>query len=656
MVAIHLQNALVSVHIIDTTYPKRDPTKKIGQPMSRQIPFLPLFSAFFRPYVACTWFVCAWLHGVSALAQTPEPLPDTTQARRKTLRNLSRSLALGKRLLKKNPCRAQTAFSYILAQAALFEERHASNPISAWKKRNKRPFLRSIRKIATPAKRLARRVAAPCKLQQQLEEHQKQIRSLQRIPSTKNTCEAYNQLSEADQTLVQGPGFSARRLSSLWRRSYNRWYKAQKRSITRQKTKALRLCRSRWRRHYKRGRFQRACQRRWKPRNSRQRGQLWVGVDAPAMLFLNDEACGTASIQTPLRTGRYLLRLASPDGSFPEQSLTIFVKRGAPTLVLFRPQRDGIAVARRLPPRKPPTRREDGLLLPPDDPPPTRRIIDPNVRTTPDTRTTPTRRIATREDPPDDPPPPRTTPSSDSNYTLEAPLWIGLGARFFSRTLYYNDDIFGELSPYNLLMAPSLALQMHWYPAAHFTQGPLAHIGLVAEFSYAIGLQSRTPDGKNLPTDAYQLQVGLRGRLPLGPVSLMLTVGYALQSFRIDTQNPANESGLEIPSVDYHALRIEPRAYWAIHPRVGLFVGAAYRVILAAGEIATEPFFPRIWIGQIDAEAGLDIHILRWLAVRARFQFNHAFSTMNSQPGDRRVAGGAVDQSTNLDLFLVFRL
>lgn len=651
MAAFHLPNTLVPVQITETTYPKRDPTKKIGQPMSRQIRIITLFPTALRPCFGIVCFVCVWLLGVFAFAQTPEPLPDTTQARRKTLRALSRALSLGKRLLKKNPCRAQTAFSYLLAQAALFEELHAPNPISAWKKRNKRPFLRSIRKMAAPAKRLARRVAAPCKLQQQLEDHQKQIRTLQRIPSTKNTCEAYNQLAEADQTLSQGPGFSARSLSSLWRRNYNRWYKAQKRSITRQKNKALRQCRSRWRKHYKRGRFQRACQRRWKPRNSRQRGQLWIGVDAPAMLFLNDEACGTASIQTPLRTGRYLLRLTSPEGNFPEQSFTIFVKRGAPTLVLFHPQRNGIAVARRLPSPKPPTRREDGLLLPPDDPPPTRRTTDPDARTSP-----PTRRIATRDDPPDDPPPPRTTPPTENNHTLEAPLWIGLGARFFSRNLYYNDDIFGELSPYNLLMAPSLALQMHWYPGAHFTQGPLAHIGLVAEFSYALGLQSRTPNGKNLPTDAYQLQAGLRGRLPLGPVSLMLTVGYALQSFRIDTKNPANESGLEIPSVDYHALRIEPRAYWAIHPRVGLFLGAAYRVILAAGEIATEPFFPRLWIGQIDAEAGLDIHILRWLAVRTRFQFNHAFSTMNSQPGDRRVAGGAIDQSTNIDLFLVFRL
>ncbi|MCB9641237.1 MAG: hypothetical protein H6727_20225 [Myxococcales bacterium] len=591
-------------------------------------------------------FPCSTLFPMLAHAQDSKSLRDSRGVRKSILRRLGRALKRGKRALKKNPCRAKDAFDSILnAQNEL------PNQTSSWRRRNKRSFLRSVGKLARQAKRYKGRLRNSCEVQKRLEEHQSEVSKLQRARDAKNNCEAYQQIDEAEKKLKQGPGISIRPLPRAWKKSYSRWYKRQKRNISRKKGKVLRACRRQWRKLYASGKFPRSCKRRWRPRSRRQRGELWIGVDQPAMIFVNNEACGTASIRTTLKAGRYLIRIASPTGSFSEQNLTVLVKRGSPTVLLFRPEGKSEPMGMRTAPNKrqdldpPPRRRDTTVAITPEDPPP-RRVAqnDPTIRT----------RRAPPPDMPEDPPPARKTFTPSDK--VEAPLWIGIGARFFSRTLYYNDDIFGELSPYNLLMAPALALQMHWYPGAHFTNGPLAHIGLVAEFSYALGLESRTPDGKTLPTSAYQLQAGLRGRFPIGPISLMLTAGYALQSFQIDTKNPANESGLEIPSVEYHALRIEARAYWAIHPRIGLFLGSAYRVILGAGEIATDAYFPKIWIGQVDAEAGLDINILRWFAIRTRFQFNHYFSSMNSQPGDRRVAGGAVDQYANIDLFLVFRL
>src|SRR5581483_7756758 len=112
---------------------------------------------------------------------------------------------------------------------------------------------------------------------------------------------------------------------------------------------------------------------------------------------------------------------------------------------------------------------------------------------------------------PSEPPPPPAQQEPQPEAKREEPeetserpmgLRVGAGFKVFSRQFGYTDDLFNRLSTYKLPYGPAILLDAEAYPAAFFMRGPLANIGLLAYFDYAVGISSKAADGTKYGTQA----------------------------------------------------------------------------------------------------------------------------------------------------------
>ena len=243
---------------------------------------------------------------------------------------------------------------------------------------------------------------------------------------------------------------------------------------------------------------------------------------------------------------------------------------------------------------------------------------------------------------------------SRSGRELGPPLAISLRADLFSRSLRFNDHLFGGTRSFDLTLAPAAGGQLVWYPTAHFGDGLLAHLGLVVDASYTIPSDSKDSTGQAYPTRAFAAWTGLRGRLAWGKHQLYSTLGVGLQSFQIRDAPAAAKP--EVPSVAYRHLR------WALGSKIALWRGLAlelnlaYLPVLNAGEITSADYFPRASVSGIDVAAQLRLPIAYGLQVDVGTRLRRFFYDLNPQPGDRNVAGGAVDQYLNFTIGLAYAM
>ena len=233
---------------------------------------------------------------------------------------------------------------------------------------------------------------------------------------------------------------------------------------------------------------------------------------------------------------------------------------------------------------------------------------------------------------------------SQGDETHPSPLDVGLGVVAFTRHLKYNDDLSG-LSSYRLDLGPSIGLQAHWYPVAHFDSGALANIGLDlrARMMFAVdtGLDDQT-----FSTSSHAFGIGLRGRLPLGEHELGAVIGYANQTFAIaSAKTDAGVVDPGIPSASYGFLRLGLEArlvFGAVH------VGAAAAIlpVLSTGEV--ERWFPRSSALGLEGQLSVGYALSRSLELEAAFGMQRIALSMNPELDDvdlgRPIAGGAVDE------------
>ncbi|MEM1009195.1 MAG: PEGA domain-containing protein [Myxococcota bacterium] len=423
-----------------------------------------------------------------------------------------------------------------------------------------------------------------------------------------------------------------------------RWRRKRLRYIAKQRKRAERRCRRSWRTltRDRKGTLRPSCAKRFRgPR--RRRGQLWITSAPTADVYINRTYCGRTPIRLAIRAGTYDIKLRPKGNLYKPSATKVYVNRRQNSFVVKRTSDWNKRPTPRVATNDPPTR------------PPPRTQREPVTRFQPSMRKktrTRTRRISRRQRRVSR----RNKIKTLKNTPIEDPFWIAIGPRIFGRFFYYNDDIFQELFPYRLPIGPAISLQFHWYPGAHFTNNALAHIGLIGDFYYALGIQSRTPEPNSiaLSTTAYQFHIGLRGRIPIGPIALQIDAGYAQQYFSINTQDPNTLSPVEFPATTYQTLRFGLRLYWSLSERFALFLHSAYRHPLSTGEIGSDEYFPRLFAGQFEAGLGFDVHLLTWMSLRMLGQYQHYFFSFNSEPGDRRVAGGALDQYYHVDLLVAF--
>ena len=247
-------------------------------------------------------------------------------------------------------------------------------------------------------------------------------------------------------------------------------------------------------------------------------------------------------------------------------------------------------------------------------------------------------------------------PSSPNTAERPVALNLGVGAKLFGRRFFYKDDIFKALSKYTLPVGPALQLEADWYPGAHFTTGVAANIGLSVGFNYALGISSVANDGTRYGTSALRLRAGLIGRLTFGRIQLLPQVGYVMQTYSI--ASGANGAAKpNIPDVSYSILRAGLGTRISLIGPLGVTAGFNYQAPLSTGEISSTAYFPRLKAGGLDGNFGVAIGpLFNRVEVRLGVEYIRYWYSMNPEPGDASVAGGALDDSFGGSLMVAFTL
>lgn len=257
-------------------------------------------------------------------------------------------------------------------------------------------------------------------------------------------------------------------------------------------------------------------------------------------------------------------------------------------------------------------------------------------------------RITRREGGEEPPEGPAETEEPGETETWSAgptPPWsdTAIGVKFFSRSLSWNDDLFGALRAYELGGAPALVVSTTWYPGAHFSEGIVGSIGLAFDLEHAFAVESTTSDGERFPTTELAWAFGLRGRFALGPATVLPLVQYGGHVYAIDPAGPGNPRPA-IPDVSYRFVRAGLGGRMELIPEFVLHVDLAYLFVSEAGEIISELYFPHGEVGGVEVAVGASYRVTGPLWVEVGFDVRRYFFTMNPVPGDLWVAGGAVDQ------------
>jgi hypothetical protein len=222
-----------------------------------------------------------------------------------------------------------------------------------------------------------------------------------------------------------------------------------------------------------------------------------------------------------------------------------------------------------------------------------------------------------------------------------AALQIAAGPRAFGRILRWNDDLFQRMVGYQVAPAFAMGLTLDWFPAAHFTSGVLANIGLTGSYDMALGLGTRSADGV-FPTQATGFDVGLQFRLPFNGWQLGAVGAYGQQNFAIGNA-PAVRSTLP-PDVAYNFIRAGAFGRFSLTSALELSLNAEYLLVQSSGMIGSADYFPRASAAGVGAGLGIDWYFSRAFGVGLSGGIRRYFFNMNSQPGDANVAGGAIDQ------------
>ena len=250
------------------------------------------------------------------------------------------------------------------------------------------------------------------------------------------------------------------------------------------------------------------------------------------------------------------------------------------------------------------------------------------------------------------------------------PLELGLGVRGYNRSFKYTGSTWWDpnaspprtLYPYNLALAPTIWLAGRFYPGALFGNGPLSNLGIM--FRYEFGLpttanfQSVPPAGAPpnssvvtpLKTKSSEYQIGLRGRLPIGPHELGIFGLYGNHSFVLAGDEDPNKGPTApyavVPDVHYHYLRFGLDARFQFS-KVMIGAHVAPRFLTAMPEIDKRGvWFPGATGSGLDFGATAGFKLLPWLMpvvgvdmVRYGFDFNNTPVSASQNV----IAGGATD-------------
>jgi hypothetical protein len=164
------------------------------------------------------------------------------------------------------------------------------------------------------------------------------------------------------------------------------------------------------------------------------------------------------------------------------------------------------------------------------------------------------------------------------------------------------------------------------------------------------------------PTEARELIVEGRARVPILDHEIGATFGGGFQRFGFSIAGPAMAGTLplpDLPSVNYRFLRYGLDARLAVRS-FAVEVAAGFRQVFALGGIEDDVWFPHARANGVDfamalaqtLPLGLGRHAID---LRVGVDFRRYFFDMRSRPGDGFVAGGALDRHLGFSLGVGYR-
>jgi hypothetical protein len=228
-------------------------------------------------------------------------------------------------------------------------------------------------------------------------------------------------------------------------------------------------------------------------------------------------------------------------------------------------------------------------------------------------------------------------------------LRLGVALQGGSRHFAYVDRLTPTLRPYDLFMAPLVAIRADFDPFFRSRAALLNGLGVTGEYARAFGLSSADAGGARSSTSWQNFRVDVRDRTRLGDaVFAGLHAGFGAIDFSFDD---ALGPQAELPGVAYRFVRAGADGQGALGD-LRLYGAASYLVPLSTGAVGD--LFPRTKVGGVEARVGLGRSIARAFDLSLELVYTRFFYTLRPEPGDSFVAGGALDEMACVSLGLTY--
>ena len=227
---------------------------------------------------------------------------------------------------------------------------------------------------------------------------------------------------------------------------------------------------------------------------------------------------------------------------------------------------------------------------------------------------------------------------------------IAVGPELYGRHFTYRDDVFQQLQEYDVTATPAVTATGEVYPMVGRSSGALAGLGAAGHFTHVPSFETEDGAGTRYTSEARSFAGGARYRYALGPVSLAGALDFGQQSFSIESRG--DMAGPDFPAVKYRYLRAGLGAAAPLWSRYSIAAAVGYRHVLSSGEIESAEFFPRTTARALDVELELAAALLWGFDVRLGAALERYGHDLQPEPGDSKVAGGALDQYPRLHLRL----
>ncbi len=251
-------------------------------------------------------------------------------------------------------------------------------------------------------------------------------------------------------------------------------------------------------------------------------------------------------------------------------------------------------------------------------------------------------------------------PSTPSTPSGLAWLDLSIGGGGLNRSLTFHQDYDApgnQLQTYSLPFGPVGIARAVIYPFDPLVGGILGNWGFEARAMIGF-ISSNLSSGASFSNTVHDFSGGTRFRFPFGSGNDVYISGrYGEDAFTFNASSATERGTLRTPDTIYHYIRPGIGLQLALPDALSLELNAGYRYVVNKGgsQISTA-FFPHLAVQGADAEADLGYAFNEMYGLRLGVQWTRYWYAFNVKPGDTFLVGGAVDQSFQFTVALVFSL